>query len=213
MEEHIDVYDADLRPLGTKERTAAHLEGCWHRTFHCWVVRTVDCPGLLFQVRSPEMANFPNLLDVSAAGHLSAGEAVVDGLREVREELGIEFDPADTVFAGERVEVADQENGQHNREYQSVYFVGTELDLEDFTPQVEEVSGLLWLPLEDGLRLFTGAVSRVSVSQRRFTDGHWILGARELTSADFLPRIQKYYLAALIMSERLVEGRLPLAIS
>lgn len=213
MEEQIDIYDADLRPLGTKERHAAHLEGCWHRTFHCWVVRSIDRPSLLFQVRSPEMANFPNLLDVSAAGHLSAGEAVAEGLREVREELGIDFDPAGTIFAGERVEVADQMNGQRNREYQSVYFVTTQVGLEDFTPQVEEVSGILWLPLDDGIRLFTGDASVVSVNQRRFFDGRWTIDDREITVDDFLPRIQRYYLAALIMSERLIEGRLPLAIS
>lgn len=210
--EDIDIYDADLRPLGRKNRKQAHIDGDWHRTFHCWLVHSTS-PALLFQVRSKEMANFPEMLDVSAAGHLTAGEDVMDGVREVREELGIDFRDTDLVYAGERVEVADQANGQRNREYQSVFFLKVNHSLVNFRPQEEEVSGLTWLPLTQGVELFTGQRHAVDVTVRTFSHGRTSEHLRTVTVDDFLPRIQRYYLASLIMSERLLENRLPIALS
>src|SRR5690348_15694820 len=119
------------------ERVQAHLAGEWHKTFHCWVVSSAGGGRILFQLRSPSMQNFPNMLDVSAAGHLEAGETVEQGVREVTEELGITFSPPDLAFLGYRVEVADQANGQRNREYQAVYLLRVDKELTDFAPQVE----------------------------------------------------------------------------
>ncbi|WP_407645941.1 NUDIX hydrolase [Actinacidiphila oryziradicis] len=105
------------------DRIEAHLQGKWHRTVHCWVVSAERGGQILLQKRSDTMKNFPGLLDVSAAGHLEAGEPVEAGLREVTEELGIEVDRSRLHHLGERVEVADQKNGQRNREYQSVCLI------------------------------------------------------------------------------------------
>jgi len=38
MSELIDIFDADLRHLGTEELVKAHIEGLWHKTFHFWLV-------------------------------------------------------------------------------------------------------------------------------------------------------------------------------
>jgi hypothetical protein len=54
-------------------------------------------------------------------GHLTAGEAVLDGLREAEEELGIAFSPAQVRLLGVRA-VADRPvPGTVNREFQHVY--------------------------------------------------------------------------------------------
>ena len=38
MTELLDIYDENGNHLGIKERRAVHLDGDWHRVFHCWVV-------------------------------------------------------------------------------------------------------------------------------------------------------------------------------
>jgi|SRR5579859_1716514 len=215
MAERIDIYDADLRHLGVMDRKEAHKEGHWHQTFHCWVVNGRENGSVLFQVRSPEMVNFPNMLDVSAAGHLEAGETEEQGIREVREELGIPLEMKSLHRLGYRVEVADQSNGQKNREYQAVYLHRLDKDLSGYYPQVEEISGLVWLGLQEGLELFSGAREHATVSGVRWnkSDSQWVSIRREVTMEDFLPRIQNYYLTVCIMAERLLENRFPLAIS
>ncbi|MBZ0275880.1 MAG: NUDIX domain-containing protein, partial [Anaerolineae bacterium] len=91
MTEILDIYDEQLNKIGTKERGAIHRDGDWHKVFHCWVAYRDESGRdfVVLQRRGPDTEVFPNLLDISAAGHYQAGETVRDGVREVREELGI----------------------------------------------------------------------------------------------------------------------------
>lgn len=218
MTERIDIYDANLEPMGTMDRVQAHHDGRWHQTLHCWVITANDGGAILFQLRSPEMQNFPGALDVSAAGHLEAGESVADGMREVSEELGLRPAEEDVHFLGYRVEVADQTNGQRNREYQAVHLARCDLALSEYRPQLEEITGLVWLGVGDALALFSGkepsaVVWGVQHGLNEMGHGEWEAIRKTVTIKDFLPRIQNYYLTIAIMTERLLQGHLPLAIS
>jgi len=161
------------------------------------------------------MVNFPSLFDVSAAGHLEAGESTEAGVREVIEELGLDAHDIKLVFLGYRVEVADQSNGQKNREYQAVHMGRLDTPLERYKPQREELAGLYWLPNKDGIDLFTGKQPRASVSGIEYdrAQHHWRASTQTVSIANFVPRIQNYYLTAHVMAERLLEGRFPLVIS
>ena len=215
LAEQIETYDANLAPMGIRDRAAAHREGMWHKTFHCWIVSRQAGGGLLFSLRSPEMNNHPQLLDTTVAGHLLVGESDCGGVREIREELGIEVRREDLISLGYRVEVEDNMIGQRNREYQAVYLLERPASLHDYRPNVHELSGLFWLRIEDGLRLFNANQPMVTIEGCRYDskDGRAIPAEWEVTRDCFRPRIQNYYLAVCIMAERLIEGRLPLAIS
>lgn len=214
MSEMLDVYDANLKHEGTMERLAAHVNGRWHQTFHLWLV---DEPtrSVIYQVRSPQMVNFPSALDVTAAGHLEAGEAVEQGVREAQEELGLTFSYDSLKSLGYRVEVADQPNGQRNREYQAVFLAKSPTPLTSFLPDSTEVYGLLGIRIEDGFSLFTGSTETVASVGIAFDEATatWKPTSRIVDLSNFLPRLQQYYLTVHIMAERLLEDRFPLAIS
>ncbi len=91
--ELIDVITPDGVPTGVrKPKPEIHRDGDWHRAIHVWIV-TPD-KRILLQRRSMQKENNPGLWDVSAAGHVSAGEDPLDSaLREVREELGLTLRP------------------------------------------------------------------------------------------------------------------------
>lgn len=95
------------------------------------------------------------MFDISAAGHLLSGEKGSDGIREVSEELGIDLDFDSLYSLGYRIEVDDQENGQMNREYQDVYIASVDEELSRYTPQKEEIAGLMWMKIDDALSLFS----------------------------------------------------------
>jgi isopentenyldiphosphate isomerase len=215
VSDDIDIYDANLKHLGVMDRKEAHYAGQWHRTFHCWVYRGGETPGVLFQLRAPRMKNYPDMLDVSAAGHLDAGETVEEGVREVHEELGLTSGLEEMAYLGERVEVADQANGQHNREYQSVYLLRCEIPLAEFAPDPHEVWGLFWAPLREGLELFAGDRRNIEIDGIEYDADEQAYKASRRTVApdDFLPRIQRYYLSSFIAVERALEGRKYIAIS
>ncbi|HSP17530.1 MAG TPA: NUDIX domain-containing protein [Thermoanaerobaculia bacterium] len=98
--EPIDVVTPDGAPTGiVKPKPHVHRDGDWHRAVHVWII----APGgrVLVQRRASTKENNPGLWDVSCAGHVSAGEAVVAAaIREAREELGI------AITAGELRHVA-----------------------------------------------------------------------------------------------------------
>jgi isopentenyldiphosphate isomerase len=212
--EKLQVFNANLKSQGFEERGKVHMEGLWHKTFHCWLLSKEAGGSILFQLRSMEKKSYPNLLDISAAGHLVDNEDVADGIREVSEELGIDIHFKDLYSLGYRVEVDDAESAK-NREYQAVYIGEVNKSLQDFTPQVAEVSGLVWLRIEDALSLFDGkrdiaTVNGISYNRETQT---WDRIERCVSVDDFIPRLQKYYLTIAIMADRYMKGQFPLAIS
>jgi hydrolase, NUDIX family len=84
--EYIDIFDENNNPTGQiKEKEKAHEEGDFHRTAHVWIVN--DKNELLLQKRSANKKSHPNCWDISGAGHIKAGESVIDGaIRELKEE-------------------------------------------------------------------------------------------------------------------------------
>jgi len=213
--EKLQVYNANLFKKGIEERNVVHAQGLWHKTFHCWLVSAVGGGSILFQLRSEEKKSYPNMLDISAAGHLIDNEEDADGIREVSEELGIEIKFNDLYSLGYRVEVDDAETGQKNREYQSVYLLEIDTPLEKFYPQVSEVSGLVWLKIEDALNMFNNNLDSAKVDGIVYDKNteKWVPIQREVCIVDFIPRIQKYYLTVAIMADRLLKRQFPLAIS
>ncbi len=79
--ELFDVRDEDGRCTGVvRERGVAHRDGSLHGTAHIWVVREKAsggndlCYDLLLQKRSQGKDSYPGCFDISAAGHVAAGD-------------------------------------------------------------------------------------------------------------------------------------------
>lgn len=86
-EEWFDVVDEFDRPIGRARRAEVHRCGLRHRSVHMLVFNAAG--ALFLQKRSLAKDNCPGLWDVSAAGHVEAGEDYADAApRELAEELG-----------------------------------------------------------------------------------------------------------------------------
>jgi isopentenyldiphosphate isomerase len=211
--ELIDVFDANLNPLGIMQREQAHREGQWHRSVHLWLAGRAGGGKLLFQLRGPDVSANPGLLDASAAGHVMAGEDVTEGLREAREELGVEV-PVAVHHLGYRTEAADLPNGDLNREYQAIFLAETPFQPADFSPDPAEVHGLFAIAISGLFALFGGEIDDLDAEGIAYDPAvrGWRSESRRFHIASFVPRIPHYYVAVAIMAERLLERRLPLAI-
>jgi 8-oxo-dGTP diphosphatase len=91
--------------------------------------------------------SFPGLLDISAAGHVSAGETPIQAaLRELEEELNIKADAKELkeIWAS-RVSV-DPKPGYHNRHVYRVYLL--KHDALPQTLQKDEVESVEFIPLD-----------------------------------------------------------------
>lgn len=159
MDEKIDILDERGEKTGRVAwKSEAHRDGLWHRCFHLWIVdpgEDFDGPHLFVQRRASGKETWPNKLDVTAAGHLMAGESGLDGLRELEEELGLLVRADEVTPLGTRVNELEIPVGM-DREYQDVFLLIRRLAPSDLRLQEEEVASVARLKLGDVERLCEG---------------------------------------------------------
>jgi len=201
MSELFDIYDEALNHIGVKGRDDVHRDGDWHQVFHCWVIgREANGDPFLILQKRRDTLDYPDMIDISAAGHLAAGETVRDGPREIEEELGLRVAFEDLIQLGRRLGIS-RLGDFVDCQICHVFFYETDKALADYSYSRAEIAGLLKLRLDDALRLFSGEVDCV----RAAATG---LDAAEVsvTRADFIPSIDNYVMKILILAKRYFAG-------
>ncbi|MBN1576972.1 MAG: NUDIX domain-containing protein [Chitinispirillaceae bacterium] len=143
--ESVEILTADGKWTGrTVLRSIAHTKGLWHRTVHVWIRNRGG--ELLFQKRSSTKETFPCLWDISAAGHISAGDSSRGtAVREMREELGISIESNALRFLFTlRHYYISPDNSIKDNEITDVYLYTVPVEEEEVTPDPEEVSGVVY---------------------------------------------------------------------
>ncbi|UFU01482.1 NUDIX domain-containing protein (plasmid) [Radiobacillus kanasensis] len=193
MSEKLDVWSEDGAFIKVEDRETVHLEGLWHQTFHCWIVRNeLDQRMVLFQLRHPEKDISANKLDISAAGHLEAGETPEDGVRELEEELGIHLDFHDLISVG-LIKETIVEKPYVDRERCHVFIGQCNQSTLEYAVQETEVSGLFEIPAKDMLELLEG--KRKTVTGEGFTILHSTKRqeTKDFMIEDFVAHQKSYY--------------------
>ena len=193
--ELLDYFNEKMEPLGVATREEVHQKGYWHKTFHCWIIWQKNNKNyILFQKRSLLKDNSPGKFDISAAGHVLAGENIEDGSRELQEELGIDFKYEDLIF----VKIFKDEDvtpKQANREFCYTYFLIHEQPLDTFQVQVEEVSGLLALEIDIAKDLIEDKLDSVESTLYTWTNDKQVsTESYTLQKNDLIKRTDDYYL-------------------
>lgn len=153
----MELFDV-LTPEGVKtgvvrERGVAHRDGSPHATSHIWVVRENDHGGhdVLLQKRSACKDSYPGCYDISAAGHVAAGDQYLEAaVRELREELGIDAAADDLYFVGIHHGKFEEEfYGRifKDHEISQVYVYDRPVEADDLKLQPEEVESVMWMDL------------------------------------------------------------------
>jgi len=144
--ELIEVLTPEGRPTGIrKPKDAIHRDGDWHRAAHIWIVAPDG--RILLQRRSLRKENNPGLWDVSAAGHVSAGESAVDAaVRETFEELGLRITANDLQFVTTlRESCVLNDNTYYDNEFHDLFLVRRDLDITSLKLDPEEVAEVKWV--------------------------------------------------------------------
>ena len=143
--EYIDIFDENNNPTGiVKEKKQAHEDGDFHRTAHIWIIN--NRKELLLQKRSASKKTHPNCWDISGAGHIKAGESVVDGaIRELKEELGVEVEEKDLQYIATIKSIKNPKN----MEFQYVYLLNCNKEIEEYIFEDNEVSKVKYVYFKD----------------------------------------------------------------
>lgn len=141
--EMLEYYDENNQEcIGTAERDYIHKNNLWHREVAVWILN--DKNELLLQRRSGKKKQNANKFSITA-GHIEIKEnEKVAALREVKEEIGLDFDENDLkiidVFKNEQI---------GNNCFSYTYLIKTNKKIDDMTIQEDEVSELKFISIEE----------------------------------------------------------------
>ncbi|QNU03475.1 NUDIX hydrolase [Peribacillus butanolivorans] len=192
--EMLKVFDGDRKQIGVATREEVHRIGYWHEVFHCWFVsREAGVDYIYLQHRCAMKKDYPNLLDITAAGHLLAHETLYDGVREIKEEIGIDVSFAELVPLGIIKYHVTKENFI-DKELANVFLYESTQCFNDFTLQKEEVSGMVKVELDDFEDLWAGTKEEVNIQGFEINqDDHRMMIDQYVGRDKFVPHEVSYY--------------------
>jgi isopentenyldiphosphate isomerase len=189
--ELLEVLDATGRPTGrARQRAAIHVDGDWHRAFHCWIVRDGRVGReVVLQRRALTKDTFPGRWDAAAAGHWRYGETPEQAAREVAEELGLDVPFASLSYRTRERTERRHPNGLVDREYHDVYVLEWPAPLSSYRPDPREVSMLAAFPADDLIEVAANQRAGVEASEAVMVDANGRLRpvAATLTRTELVP--------------------------
>lgn len=127
----------------------------WTGSFNLWIIKTEPFPAIIYQQRSSNSSWAPNKLDVSAGGHYMAGEEIQDGLREVKEELGKEYDFNSLISLGRKLNISPDNRGRLRKNILNIFMTIDNSSLDSYQLEQNEVYAILECPIADLIRIHT----------------------------------------------------------
>ena len=147
--EYFDLLNENGERIGkTKLRSEVHRDGDWHKAVHIWIINNKG--DILLQRRCATKDSNPNMLDISSAGHLSAGDDSLTGaIRELKEELNLDVNKEDLEYIKTLKRSSKYTETFINNEFDDLYILRTDKKLEDMEYQKEEISEIMYVPYKD----------------------------------------------------------------
>lgn len=203
--ELIDIYNENHKFLGVCEKELAHKLGLWHEVFNGIIVNKEN-KSIIFQIKNAKHNQVHNMdkIDISVGGHYQVGEKIEDGIREIKEETGIEIDFKNLVYLGERqVSITVREN-YIIREFQNIFIIPYNGSITNLRCQDNEVNGFIEFKIDDCIDLFLKTkTSIIGVDNNKKNI--------EVTLKNFVEAYLKgdeLYLRLTIAAKRYVEGEM-----
>jgi len=185
--EYFDILDENGNPTGQLvARKEAHAKGILHGASHTFICRKRNGKTeLLLQRRSHNKDSYPDCLDISSAGHMEAGMNFLEtAVKELREELGINVNPAELTEAFRyRCSSISQQHGSvfNNQEINAVYLLWMDPELSSLQLQEEEVSEVVWMSIDEIVQRLEKDDSELCLDPAEFEE---LLNALERTEAE-----------------------------
>lgn len=147
MDELIEILHEDGSFSGKSIlKSEAHKKGVFHASAHIWILNTEH--QMLIQKRAATKDTFPNLWDISVAGHISFGELpLTSALREIEEETGLHLKEHDLIASGTFEKKVRHSKDLIDHELHYIFLCKIPFSIEDLTPQDGEVSAFKLIPL------------------------------------------------------------------
>lgn len=142
MDTYLDIVNENGEPTGKSAlKSDVHTKGYHHNTAHIWLYTNTG--QILLQQRSAQKAICPLLWDVSVAGHVDAGETIIQAaIREAKEEIGLDLHEDHLQKIGVFKCFQRYANGMIDNEFHHTFIAELKVHIRSLTPQPTEVEAL-----------------------------------------------------------------------
>ncbi len=148
-EEQIDVLDAEGMPTGeVLTNSEIHARNLWHGVAHVWIYNRKG--QILLQQRHKDVKWAAGCWDLTAGGHISAGESPEQAaIRETKEELVFDVNQTELMLAGKTIDDRDGSKfGDAHRCHQWNFILKKDLKVIDLILQEGETGKVQWYDLD-----------------------------------------------------------------
>ena len=154
--ELLDIFDENHNHLGTCEKKEVHTRGLWHQVFACLFVNA-ELNKVYLQYKSSEHNDVAHLnkIDISVGGHLSAGETIEDGIREIEEESGLIVEYKELIPVGMRLIDKIINENYIIREFSYLHILDTTFNLKELKSQDDEVLYFIEFDIDELIEYLT----------------------------------------------------------
>ena len=167
--ELIDILDKEGNKTGAIEtKKTVHRLGLRHRSVHIWILNQQN--EILLQYRSENMENYPNMWDISVAGHVSSGETSKQAaLREIEEEISLKLTESDLEFIATVQQYVVLNNATYfDHTFNDIYIVRLDYTPEKLKAQEEEIKALQWFKVDQLKTFITEKRSDIVPHEKEF---------------------------------------------
>lgn len=137
MKERWDVYDEEGNKLNKVVEKGELLEDEYHLVVIAWLMNKKN--EVLIQKRAENLRYAPGVWAIVGGSALAGEDSLQAIKREIREELGIII----------KNEFKGPVRYVHNNALKDTWFIKEDIPLEDFRLQVEEVSDVKWVTIDE----------------------------------------------------------------
>jgi len=148
MDEYIEILN-DKGEISGKvcKKSEAHKKGLFHASVHIWIID--QDKNVLIQKRASNKDVFPNLWDISVAGHISAGEQPeISAIREIEEEISLSVSKEELHYIGTSKKKVIHKHNLIDNELHHIYICSKKFEIESLKIQLEEVAKIKTIKLE-----------------------------------------------------------------
>lgn len=148
MDEMVDVLTETGKFTDNVEmKQLCHKKGLWHKAVAVFIINSKK--QVLLQKRSKNKKMWPDMWDISAGGHVLAGEFGFQAIiREIKEELGLSVKKEEIIFIGCSTSI-NKKGDILNKHFNEYYIVTKDIDEKNLSLQKEEVSEVKWINKEE----------------------------------------------------------------
>ena len=199
--EYLDIYNDNHELIGSCEKKLVHKLGMWHEVFTCQIINPKKKTAI-FQIKNHNHNNIhdKDLIEITVGGHYKTGEKIEDGIRELKEETGLEVKFEDLKYLGVR-QVATTVNPNYIvREFQHIFLYPTENTINEFKCVDDEISEFIEFDIDELIKLL--------LKDKKIIYGKTSTDKIKITLDNFVEsylKNDKLYLRLLIAAKRYID--------